>query len=65
MDEPIEVIAHFDDKGMHPLRFKWQDKAYRISQIVDIDDKEKNKSITFQVRTHGNYEALYQLIDNF
>ena len=28
VDEPIEVIAHFDDKGMHPLRFKWQDHFY-------------------------------------
>jgi len=62
INEPIEVIAHFDDKGMHPLRFKWQDKSYRISYIVDIDDEYKNKSIRFLVRTHDDYETLCQLI---
>lgn len=31
--EPIEVIMHFDNLGMHPLRFKWRKHAYHIKQV--------------------------------
>ncbi len=51
----IEVIAYFDDRGIHPLRFKWKEKAITISQMIDtlIDEKGQNKKIGFQVNTRG------------
>ena len=34
INEAIEVIAHFDENGIHPLRFKWREKAYIILEII-------------------------------
>lgn len=31
--EPIELIAVFKNGGMQPLKFKWNDRVYRIGKI--------------------------------
>lgn len=33
INEPIEVIVHFSLNSIHPLRFKWQDRAYKITKV--------------------------------
>lgn len=30
LNDPIEVIAHFDGKRFHVLRFKWSNRAYKV-----------------------------------
>ncbi|MBD3342293.1 MAG: hypothetical protein GF353_24550, partial [Candidatus Lokiarchaeota archaeon] len=52
INEPIEVIAHFDDKGIHPLRFKWQERAYIISYVSH--NNTKNNEIFFHTKTKGD-----------
>ena len=66
IDEPIEVIAHFDDKGIHPLRFKWKDKAYRISEVwhTSTDEENQYKLIGFHVYTQGDSKTDYYLTFN-
>ncbi len=31
--EPIEVISHFRDGQLKPLRFKWNGRVYKIKQL--------------------------------
>ena len=33
INEPIEVIAFFDGKQLRPLRFRWNNRVYKISKI--------------------------------
>ena len=47
--KPIEVLAHFDNDGPHPLRFKLADKEIKIEQVVSMaeDKLAGNKILTF------------------
>jgi len=36
VEEPIDVIAVFEKSRMRPLRFKWNDRVYRISQVTGM-----------------------------
>jgi hypothetical protein len=31
--EPIEVITFFQQGALHPLRFKWKGKVYKITRV--------------------------------
>lgn len=42
IDEHIEVIAHFDENGIHPLRFKCKENAYKISEVRKSSNYEEN-----------------------
>jgi len=61
INEPVEMIAHFDGKGIYPLRFKWRDEVYKINKIVHRWEEEKDhvKTVHFSVRTKN--EDLYDL----
>ncbi len=34
VNAPIEVIVYFDKDKVHPVRFRWHDKVYRIDRIL-------------------------------
>jgi len=33
VNEPIEVIVVFRNRKMQPLRFKWNERVYKISNV--------------------------------
>ena len=33
INEPIEVITFFQNGNLHPLRFKWKSKVYKITKV--------------------------------
>ncbi|GAB4190833.1 MAG: hypothetical protein Kow00108_26200 [Calditrichia bacterium] len=45
--EPIEVLSHFKDGKLIPLRFKWNGRSYKIVRING------------QWRTHQGYAQQY------
>ncbi len=61
--EPIEVIGYFDGQSVRPLRFRWRQRAYRISQIHGVwnhgigRDKEYHFHVT--TRDAGSFELIY------
>jgi hypothetical protein len=68
INEPVEVIAHFDGKGINPLRFKWRDEVFKIHRIAHHWEQEQDhtKIVYFAVRTKN--EDLFDLTfnsDNF
>ncbi len=34
VEEPIDVIAVFENSRMRPIRFKWKDRVYRVKQVT-------------------------------
>ena len=64
IDEPIEVIAHFDEKEIHPLRFKWKDNVCRISEVWNTYNYEEkqSKQTNFHVHIKGDSNTDYQPI---
>jgi hypothetical protein len=34
MDEPIEVVALFQNNKIKPSRFRWKDRVYKISEVT-------------------------------
>jgi hypothetical protein len=34
LDEPIDVIAHFEKGALKPLRFLWQGRTFRIARVT-------------------------------
>ena len=51
---PIEVIAHFKDNGtILPLRFKLNDDAIRIEQVVSVTEEKLagNKMLCFRCQS--------------
>jgi|YelNatPaOPRAMG01_1025707.scaffolds.fasta_scaffold00388_22 hypothetical protein len=33
LNEPVEVLAHFDGKKARPLRFRWRGRVYRVVRL--------------------------------
>ena len=64
INEPIEMIAHFDGKGIFPLRFKWRDEVFKIHKMVHRweDEQDHIKIVHFSVRTKN--EDLFDLTLN-
>ena len=64
INEPIEMIAHFDGKGIFPLRFKWRNEVYKVSKIMHRweDEQDHIKIVHFSVRTKN--EDLFDLTLN-
>ena len=51
---PIEVIAHFKDDGnLLPLRFKLNDEAIKIEQVVSVTEEKLagNKMLCFRCQS--------------
>lgn len=63
IDEPIEVIMHFDLGGMHPIRFKWRKRAYRIAQVNGTwaSPRGRGRIYHFHVSTEdaNSFELLF------
>jgi hypothetical protein len=34
MDEPIEVVALFEQHRMRPVRFRWNGRVYKVSEVT-------------------------------
>jgi uncharacterized protein DUF6504 len=34
MDEPIEVVVLFEARKMNPVRFRWNGRVYKISEVT-------------------------------
>jgi hypothetical protein len=51
--KPIEVLAHFDNDGPHPLRFKLADKEIKIEQVVSMKEEKLagNKILCFRCQS--------------
>ena len=52
INEAIEVITHFDEKGIHLLRFRWRDEVFKIHTIAHRweDEQDHIKIVHFAVR---------------
>ncbi len=54
--EPIEVISHFKDGAIRPLRFKWNGRAYKIKQWYGfwVNHQGYGKQYHFSVRADSS-----------
>ncbi len=34
IEEPVDVIAVFEKSKMRPIRFRWKNRVYKISQVT-------------------------------
>jgi len=63
INEPVEVISYFDVKNMRPLRFRWRDRAYKISHVNGVwsNPVGQTKEYHFHVATQhsGSFELIY------
>ena len=63
INKTIEVIAYFDALCVRPLRFRWEGRAYRVSQINHTWNilKGKAREYYFHVSTKesNNFELVY------
>ena len=53
--EPIEVITHFNHGKLIPLKFKWNDRVYKINKVNGywISDEGINRYYHFSVSING------------
>jgi len=53
--EPVEVITLFQYGKIKPLRFRWNERAYKISKINGgwVSDEGINRSYHFSVMADG------------
>ena len=54
LSTPIEVLAHFDNDGPHPIRFKLADETIqRIEQVVSVTEERLagNKMLCFRCQS--------------
>jgi len=53
--DTIEVITLFDHGGLQPLRFRWNGRVYKISEVNSIWSLPQNQYRTyhFSVRSQG------------
>ena len=67
VNEPIDVIVHFDEKVMYPLRFKWREKVYKIKRELNrlIKTEGQFKKIHFSVMADSAdiYEIVFDGMD--
>ena len=65
--EPIEVISHFKDGKLKPLRFRWNDRVYKISQLnghwVDNQGFSKEHHFSVIADTSDLFEILFNNTD--
>jgi len=54
--EPIEVICHFKSGKMNPIRFKWNERAYKVKKVNGywISDEGINRFYHFSVSVEGS-----------
>jgi hypothetical protein len=61
--EPVEVIAHFKGGKLHPLRFKWKGRVYKVFRIDGhwVSSQGYNKQHHFSVMadTSDRFELLF------
>ena len=67
---PITVLAHFEEDGTpHPLRFKLNDDAIRIEQVVSVTEEKLagNKMLCFRCQSEIDgvlkpYEIKFEVV---
>ncbi len=32
-NEPVEVLTHFENGRVHPLRFRWRGRVYKVEKV--------------------------------
>ena len=61
--EPIEVITFFEAGKLHPLRFKWNGKVYKISHVNNFWSIQNgtNRRYHFSVTTDSTdcFEIIF------
>ena len=62
--DPIEVIAYFNGKQMHPLRFRWSGRAYRISQVNSAWSAPKGRAREYHFHVSTKESDSFELIYN-
>ena len=64
-DEPIEVIAWYKDGHLHPLRFRWNSRVFRIARITGhwIVHEGQDRCHHYAVLCEGSdvFEICYDL----
>jgi len=65
--EPIEVISHFKDGELRPLRFKWNGRVYKARQLNGhwVSRQGYNKQHHFSVISDSSdyFELLFDTSD--
>ena len=63
VNEPVQVIAHFDTKKVRPLRFFWRDRTYHVRLVNAAWDAKEGQEqvIYFSVTTKesSTFELIY------
>jgi len=64
INDPIEVIVHFSEKSIHPLRFQWNGRAYKITKILYKWDIREGDYKTYRFRVQAGTSVVYEIIFN-
>ena len=63
--EPIEVIAHFAEPGLNPLRFLWRGQAHRVRKVrgrwVTLEGKRQCRHFAVTADGVGQCELTFDL----
>jgi hypothetical protein len=64
--EPVEVIVHFNNKKISIIRFKWKEKVYKVTEMLQSWDIPSGDNFsTHFVVICGRNELLCELAMNF
>jgi len=67
IDNPIEIITFFEHGKLHPLRFKWKGKVYKISRVnsswIIRQGVERSFHFSVDAGTSDCFEIVFNVSD--
>ncbi len=64
LDDPIEVIAVFNDHQLKPVRFKWRDRVHKIAKVTGSWKKLEGQHIIRYFAVVDTSDNVFQLLYN-
>ncbi len=63
--EQIEVIVHFSEKGVNPLRFLWRGAAHKVEKIrgrwTTLEGRKQRRHFAITAANVGSCEIIFDL----
>ncbi|MFQ6114804.1 MAG: hypothetical protein ACE5NG_12110 [bacterium] len=60
--DPIEVITFFEHGKLHPLRFKWKGKVYKITRVNGFWSVQEGLSRQYHFSVTADSPDCFELI---
>jgi len=60
--DPIEVITFFERGRLHPLRFKWKGKVYKVARVNSFWSVQEGLTRQYHFSVTSSTPDCYELI---